>query len=230
MTGLKSIGIDPGTTYSCVIHRDRDISDTIVESSELWELTSSVGHFAAGNLALVGEDAKWMLECEPENGVVGIKRQVGSAFPLDFHGRHYKPEGISGIILRHLATGTSQALAVPLAELAAVVTVPAHLGVAEKKAAHAAGEIGGLKRLELLAEPVRPAFAHSLADEPDITSLAFDLGGGTFDVAVLGMHKDRPRVCPVDGETRLGGLDWDSRIQDLLWAEVDTLMTSATTT
>jgi molecular chaperone DnaK len=218
-----SIGIDLGTTYSCVIHRVRDGSETVIESSDGGELTPSAVYFAVGDRALVGEEAKRMLARDPENVVTGIKRQMGSEFPLEFHGRRYTPEGISGIILRHLATDASQALAVPLSDLAAVVTVPAYFGVAEKEATYAAAEIGGLKCLELLAEPVAAAYAYGLADEPDITSLVFDLGGGTFDVAVIGMHRGAPRVWAVDGETRLGGLDWDSRIQDLLWAQVDKL-------
>ncbi|QIK67375.1 Hsp70 family protein [Nocardioides sp. HDW12B] len=223
VTDLRSIGIDLGTTYSCVIHRDRDGSETIVESSDGGELTPSVVHFAVGERALVGEEAKRMLARDPENVVTGIKRQMGSEFPLEFHGQRYTPEGISGVILRHLAMDASRALAVPLDDLAAVITVPAYFGVAEKEATHAAAEIGGLKCLELLAEPVAAAYAYGLANEPDVTSLVFDLGGGTFDVAVVGMHKGAPRVWAVDGETRLGGLDWDSRIQDLLWAEVDKL-------
>jgi molecular chaperone DnaK len=220
---VTSIGIDLGTTYSCVIYRDRDGSETVVESSDGGELTPSVVHFSAGDRALVGEEAKRMLARDPDNVVTGIKRQMGSEFPLEFHGRRYTPEGISGIILRHLATDAAQALAVPLSDLAAVVTVPAYFGVAEKEATYAAAEIGGLTCLELLAEPVAAAYAYGLADEPDVTSLVFDLGGGTFDVAVVGMHRGAPRVWAVDGETRLGGLDWDSRIEELLWVEVGKL-------
>lgn len=218
-----SIGIDLGTTYSCVIHRKHDGSETIVESSDGGELTPSVLHFSAGDRVLVGEQAKRMLERDPGNVVSGIKRQMGSEFPLEYHGKSYTPEGISGIILRHLAADASQSLGVPLQELAAVITVPAYFGVAEKEATYAAAEIGGLRCLELLAEPVAAAYAYGLADEPDITSLVFDLGGGTFDVAVVGMHRGMPRVWAVDGETHLGGLDWDSRIQDLLWVQVDKL-------
>src|SRR5664280_891492 len=218
-----SIGIDLGTTYSCVIHRDHEGNERIVESIDGGELTPSVVHFTSGGSASVGGEAKSMLARESENVVTGIKRQMGSEFPLEFHGCHYTPEGISGIILRHLATDASRALTVPLSDLAAVITVPAYFGVAEKEATYAAAEIGGLKCLQLLAEPVAAAYAYGLADEPDITSLVFDLGGGTFDVAVVGMHRGAPRVWAVDGETRLGGLDWDSRIQDLLWAQVDRL-------
>lgn len=223
MTVMKSIGIDLGTTYSCVIHRDREGNETVIESSDGGELTPSVVHFAVGDRALVGEEAKRMLSRDPENVMTGIKRQMGSEFPLEFHGRRYTPEGTSGIILRHLATDASQALSVPASDLEAVITVPAYFGVAEKEATHAAAEIAGLKCLELLAEPVAAAYAYGLADEPDITSLVFDLGGGTFDVAVVGMDRGAPRVWAVDGETRLGGLDWDTRIQDLLWVEVDKL-------
>lgn len=223
MTQIKSIGIDLGTTYSCVIHRDSEGIETIVETSNGGELTPSVVHFSVGNRALVGEEAKRLLARDPENVVTGIKREMGNEFPLEFHGQRYIPEGISGIILRQLATDASRNLAVPLADLAAVITVPAYFGVAEKEATHAAAEIAGVTCLELLAEPVAAAYAYGLADEPDITSIVFDLGGGTFDVAVVGMHKGAPRVWAVDGETRLGGLDWDSRIQDLLWLEVDKL-------
>ncbi|MGV1004577.1 MAG: Hsp70 family protein [Candidatus Nanopelagicales bacterium] len=219
---VASIGIDLGTTYCCVIHRDRN-GETIIESSDGGELTPSVVHFAPAGRASVGVEAKRMLARDPENVVTGIKRHMGTDFPLEFHSRRFTPEGISGTILRHLAADASKALSIPLSDLAAVVTVPAYFGVAEKEATHAAAEIAGLKCLELLAEPVAAAYAYGLADEADTTSLVFDLGGGTFDVAVVGMHRGAPRVWAVDGETRLGGLDWDGRIQDLLWAQVDKL-------
>ncbi len=219
---LRAIGIDLGTTYSCVIHRDGG-RETIVESSVGGELTPSVVYFSLGDRVSVGEEAKRMLARDSENVVTGIKRQMGSEFPLEFQGRHYTPEGISGIILRHLATDASESLAVPVSSLAAVITVPAYFGVGEKEATYAAAEVAGLRCLELLAEPVAAAYAYGLAEEPNTTSLVFDLGGGTFDAAVVGMHRGVPRVWAVDGETRLGGLDWDGRIQDLLWSEVDKL-------
>ena len=218
-----SIGIDLGTTYSCVIHRSRDGVETVVETANGGELTPSALYFGGVRRVLVGEEAKRMLVSDPGNVVTGIKRHMGHDFPLEFHGQRYTPEGISGIILRHLATDASQALSVPLSDLVAVITVPAYFGVAQKEATYAAAEIAGLRCLELLAEPVAAAYAYGLADEPAVTSLVFDLGGGTFDVAVVGVHQGAPRVWAVDGETRLGGLDWDSRIQDLLWAQVDRL-------
>lgn len=217
------IGIDLGTTYSCVIHRGADGGERVVESASGRELTPSVVYFRGDEHVLVGDEAKHMLGADSENVVTGIKRQMGSTFPLEFSGRNFTPEGISGIILRHLASDASREFSVPLTELCAVITVPAYFGVAEKEATHAAAEIAGLRCLELLAEPVAAAYAYGLVEAPDITSLVFDLGGGTFDVAVVGVDRGSPRVWAVDGETRLGGLDWDCRIEDLLWTQVEEL-------
>ncbi|WP_017583230.1 Hsp70 family protein [Nocardiopsis valliformis] len=217
------IGIDLGTTYSCVFHRTADGHENVVAGLDGGGLTPSVVHFADGGRVVVGADAKRMLEHDPENVVTGIKRQMGRRFPQEFHGRRLTPEGISGIILRHLAADAVRELAVDPCDLAAVITVPAYFGVAEKEATHAAAEIAGLRCLELLAEPVAAAYSYGLADEPDRTSLVFDLGGGTFDVAVVGTHGGVPRVWAVDGETDLGGLDWDGRVQDLLWEGMDGL-------
>ncbi|MBL7489625.1 Hsp70 family protein [Frankia sp. AgB1.9] len=218
-----SVGIDLGTTYSCAIHQAPGGAETAVEAHDGGELTPSVVYFGADGQAVVGAEAKRMLGRDPANVVTGIKRQMGHVFPLEFHGQRYTPESISGLILRRLAADAAQVLSVPVADLAAVITVPAYFGVAEREATYAAAEIAGLRCLQLLAEPVAAAYAYGLATEPKVTSLVFDLGGGTFDVAVVGMHRGAPRVWAVDGETQLGGIDWDSRVQDLLWAQVDEL-------
>jgi molecular chaperone DnaK len=217
------IGIDLGTTYSCVIHLDSQGTETLVESADGGELTPSVVYFAPDGGVTVGQRARAMIPREPDNVVSGIKRQMGRDFPLEFGGRRFTPEGISGILLRHLVLDASATLSVDVAQLAAVITVPAYFGVAEKEATSAAAEIAGLTCLELLAEPVAAAYAYGLSNEPDVTSVVFDLGGGTFDVAVVGMRRGQPRVWAVDGETRLGGLDWDARIEQLLWAQVEAL-------
>ncbi|MFT4188842.1 MAG: Hsp70 family protein [Aeromicrobium sp.] len=218
-----SIGIDLGTTYSCVVHQPFGGRERVVRSTDDSELTPSAVYFDAVGSVLVGEEAKRMLGRDAENVVVGIKRQMGQDFPLEFHGTTYTPEGVSGIILRQLAADAAADLGVSADDLVAVITVPAYFGVAEKEATSAAAEIAGLRCLELLAEPVAAAYAYGLADEPQLTSLVFDLGGGTFDVAMVGMDRGTPRVWAVDGETRLGGLDWDSAIQELLWEQVDEL-------
>lgn len=216
------IGIDLGTTYSCVIRSRQDGAEIVVESSSGGFLTPSVVHFAPGGRVAVGDEAIRLAVFDPENAVVGIKRQMGREFPLEFHGETFTPEGISGIILRHLAADASGSLGVPISDLAAVVTVPAYFGVAEEEATFAAAQIGGIRCLELLAEPVAAAYAYGVLDDGR-ASLVFDLGGGTFDVAIVGMQRGMPRVWAVDGETRLGGLDWDERIQLLLWQHVDAL-------
>lgn len=216
-----SVGIDLGTTYSCVIHHDGNGNESIVPSIDGGDLTPSVVYF--GDEALVGSEAKAQLKDDPDNVVVGIKRHMGTDYPMEFGGQRLTPEGISGLILRHLAADAAAALQVSISDLRAVITVPAYFGVTEKEATEAASVVAGLNCLELLAEPVAAAYAYGLDSEPNVTSVVFDLGGGTFDVAIVGMHQGIPRVWAVDGETQLGGLDWDLRIQDILWAQVDEL-------
>ena len=216
---IKSIGIDLGTTYSCVIHHS-ETGERIVENIDDRELTPSVVYFDSSGDVLVGDQAKDRLADDIDNTVVGIKRQMGREFPLSFGGRVYTPEGISGIILRRLAEDAASFLGVQREELRAVVTVPAYFGVGEREATYAAARIAELECLELLPEPVAAAYAYGLSEEPNKTSLVYDLGGGTFDVAVVGMSEGKPKVWAVDGDVKLGGLDWDVRIQDLLWQRV----------
>lgn len=218
-----AIGIDLGTTYSCVIHHGTDGSDTVIETADGNELTPSVVYFSPTGQVVVGERAKERLADDADNVVVGIKRQMGRTFPLEYHGNAYTPEGISGILLRQLTVDAAAHLGVAPDELTAVITVPAYFGVGEREATLAAATIAGLDCTELLPEPVAAAYAYGLSEEPNLTSLVFDLGGGTFDVAVVGMHNGAPRVWAVDGDTQLGGLDWDKRIEDLLWEQVEQL-------
>lgn len=217
------IGIDLGTTYSCVIHRGADGNDRLLESREGRELIPSVVHFRADGSVTVGDQAKAQLAEDGENVVVGIKRQMGQQFALEFGGLEHTPESISGIILRYLAEDAAAQLSTTVDGVAAVITVPAYFGVGEREATFAAARIAGLECLELVAEPVAAAYAYGLSEEPQLTSLVYDLGGGTFDVAIVGMDRGAPRVWAVDGDTQLGGLDWDKRVEDLLWAQVDAL-------
>lgn len=215
------IGIDLGTTYSCVMHITDEGTDTVIESADGKELTPSVVYFGENGDVVVGERAKARLTDDAENVVVGIKRQMGKSFPLEYHGNGYTPEGVSGIILRRLAQDAAEQLSVGVDDLAAVVTVPAYFGVGEREATFAAANIAGLRCLELIPEPVAAAYAYGLSEDASATALVYDLGGGTFDVAVVGMHQGEPRVWAVDGDTQLGGLDWDRRLEDLLWEKVD---------
>lgn len=219
-TGGTSIGIDLGTTYSCVIHRAPDGTEELIPSAAGEDLTPSVVFFDPDGSVLVGKAARKMLADDPEDVVVGIKRHMGHDHPLEFHGRVFTPEAISGIILRRLAMDAAAHLHVGTDQVQAVVTVPAYFGVAEKESTHAAARIAGLACLEIIAEPVAAAYAYG-ADPADTTSsLVFDLGGGTFDVAVVGMVHGRPRIWAVDGEAQLGGLDWDRRLENTLWQKL----------
>lgn len=220
---MKAIGIDLGTTYSCVMHHSQSGVDLVIETADGKELTPSVVHFSETGEVMVGDRAKDRLANDADNVAVGIKRQMGAEFRLEYNGNEYTPEGISGVILRRLADDAASYFGVPIAELGAVITVPAYFGVGEREATSAASDIAGLNCLELLPEPVAAAYAYGLADEPNLTSLVYDLGGGTFDVAVVGMHGGKPRVWAIDGDTQLGGLDWDRRIEGLLWEQVDLL-------
>lgn len=214
-----TIGIDLGTTYSCVYSRARG-TETLVPAADGADLTPSVVYFDDDGSVMVGAEAKAQLAFDPDNVVVGIKRQMGKDFPLQFGARTLTPEGISALILKRLVTDAAQTLKCRTEDIRAVITVPAYFGVAEKEATFAAAQIAGVECLELLAEPVAAGYAYGSNVESGTTSLVFDLGGGTFDVAVIGVDRGVPRIWAVDGETRLGGLDWDARLTEILWGQV----------
>lgn len=218
-----SVGIDLGTTYSCVMHYSSDGTEILVPASSGGDLTPSVVYISAAHEVMIGEDAKWLLQDDPDNVIVGIKRQMGKEYPLEFGGRTLTPEGISALILSRLAMDACETLNVGLNDLQAVITVPAYFGVAERESTAAAARIAGINCPELLPEPVAAAYAYGLSSEPLLTSLVYDLGGGTFDAAVVGLHNGQHRVGSVDGESRLGGLDWDRRIENLLWERIEAL-------
>lgn len=214
-----AIGIDLGTTYSCVYHCSQG-GQKLIRAADGADLTPSVVYFGEDGSVLVGAEAKSRLNDDPDNVVVGIKRQIGTDFPLQFGQRTLTPESISALILKRLAKDAADELGCRVPALKAVITVPAYFGVAEKEATHAAAQIAGLDCLELLAEPVAAGYAYGAHEDSATTSLVFDLGGGTFDVAVIGIDRGKPRIWAVDGETRLGGLDWDSRLVDSLWLQI----------
>lgn len=214
---MTHIGIDLGTTYSCVMHSESEGIESVVPSPAGGNLTPSVVYFEDDGMALVGDDAKRLGKADPDNAAVGIKRHMGRDHMLEFRGVTYSPEAISGILLRRLAEDAAQHFGVPIERLQSVITVPAYFGVAEKEATHAAARIAGLTCLELLAEPVAAAYGYGIDLEVEDTSLVFDLGGGTFDVAAVGPVQGRPRIWAVDGEMQLGGIEWDRRLAELMW-------------
>lgn len=217
----RSVGIDLGTTYSCAIsadeaEREEDILNSLGEA-----LTPSVIHISDAGEFTVGKEAKDRLVDDPDRVVVGIKRRMGTEFPLEFAGQELTPEGLSALILRSLADDASRQMGVPASGLRAVVTVPAYFGVSEKEATFAAARIAGLECDQLLPEPVAAVYGYDVPEDASVSPLVYDLGGGTFDVAVVQVDGGDNRVWAVDGESRLGGLDWDSRLVDAFWDQLD---------
>lgn len=219
----RSVGIDLGTTYSCAISADDPSREEIILNSLDEALTPSVVHITDEGSFTVGREAKDRLVDDPDRVVVGIKRRMGTDFPLEFAGHELTPEGLSALILRSLADDSSRQMGVPVADLRAVVTVPAYFGVAEKEATFAAARIAGLRCDQLLPEPVAAVYGYDVPEDPAVSSLVYDLGGGTFDVAVVQVDGGDNRVWAVDGESRLGGLDWDSRLVDAFWEQLNGL-------
>jgi molecular chaperone DnaK (HSP70) len=179
------IGIDLGTTISFIAHvRDDGVVRVLPNNSgEL--LTPSVVLFEGPGRVIVGMEAKNAGPVHPDRVVSAIKRQLGRDLTLSFDGETYRPEGISTIILRCLSSAAGTALGVAPADLAAVVTVPAYFGTAEREATAAAARIAGLETLDLVAEPVAAALSYGVGSEDRGTVLVYDLGGGTFDATVV---------------------------------------------
>lgn len=210
------IGIDLGTTFSVVATVTDDGSLRIIDNAEGSALTPSVVHFESAGSVVVGAEAKRTAPVDPDRVVAGIKRQMGTDLALEFDGQSYRPEAISAIVLRALAEGAARALGCPPGDLAAVVTVPAYFGTAEREATAAAARIAGLETLDLVAEPVAAALSYGVTSEDRGSVLVYDLGGGTFDATVIRLTDQGPRVVAVDGASRLGGLDFDERLGALL--------------
>ncbi len=164
----------------------------------------------------MGRVAKEMSEIEPDRVVTGIKRQMGKEHVLTFGGTAFRPEGISGVILRRLAQNAADFLKIDVDQLVAVITVPAYFGVAEHEATAAAAAIAELTCIDLVAEPVAAALFYGVSSGDTGTALVYDLGGGTFDATIVRLTQTGPIVVAVDGSNELGGLNFDESLQDLL--------------
>ena len=208
------IGIDLGTTRCVIAHDAGDGAPVVISAEDGSSYTPSVVHFD-GERWEVGAGAALMAPVDPDSTVVGIKREMGEDTAMSFGDEEYGPEGISGIILRHLADLAEAELG--RGRVRAVITVPAYFGAAEREATRSAARIAGIDCLGLLAEPAAASLAAVGALEEGDTRLVYDLGGGTFDVTVIEQRGRGPAsVVAVDGDCRLGGLDWDERLSDLI--------------
>jgi molecular chaperone DnaK len=211
------VGIDLGTTNSVVATVDDAGRVVIVRNAVGGEITPSAVYFEPDGGVVVGEEAVAATAIDPGNGVQLIKRQMGTSFPLTIRGQDHTPESISALILKQLVATAGGAPA-------AVITVPAYFGLAEREATYQAGLIAGLEVLELLDEPVAAAAHYGLAAAGDRTVLVYDLGGGTFDTTVLRISGGGVTVVATDGHHRLGGADVDRRLLDLVLSRLEELM------
>jgi len=210
----KIIGIDLGTTNSCVAVIEGG-NPTVIANSEGGRTTPSVVGFKDGE-RLVGQVAKRQAVANPDRTVISIKREMGTDYKVDIDDKSYSPQEISAMILSKLKADAEAYLGSPVTQ--AVITVPAYFNDSQRQATKDAGKIAGLEVLRIINEPTAAALAYGLDKEEKKNQkiLVFDLGGGTFDVSILEIGDGVFEVLSTNGDTRLGGDDFDNRIMELL--------------
>ena len=213
----KIIGIDLGTTNSCVAVMEGG-QPTVIPNSEGGRTTPSVVGFKE-NDRLIGQVAKRQAVANPDKTVISIKREMGTDYKVNVDGKAYSPEEISAMILTKLKQDAEAYLGQKVTQ--AVITVPAYFNDSQRQATKNAGKIAGLEVLRIINEPTAAALAYGLdkQDRKNQKILVYDLGGGTFDVSILEIGDGVFEVLSTNGNTRLGGDDFDNRIIDLLIEE-----------
>lgn len=210
------LGIDLGTTYSCVAYVNESGHPEVIQNSENERTTPSVVCFE-GNKAIVGIEAKRLASVEPTEVVSFIKREMGND-EYFFYCKQGKmrPEEISAYILKKLVKDASERLGQEIRDV--VITCPAYFFVKEREATKRAGEIAGLNVIQILNEPTAAAISYGINNESDSPKniLVYDLGGGTFDVTIIQIKKGMIEVICTGGDHRLGGKNWDDAMTELL--------------
>ena len=212
----KVVGIDLGTTNSVVAVMEGQ-SPTVIANSEGSRTTPSVVAFTKTGERLVGQLAKRQAVTNPDRTISSIKRQMGTDHKVKIDGKDYTPQEISSMILQKLVNDASAYLGERVTK--AVVTVPAYFNDAQRQATKDAGKIAGLDVLRIINEPTAAALAYGLDKKGNETILVWDLGGGTFDVSILEVGDGVFEVKSTNGDTHLGGDDYDHRIVEWLVAE-----------
>ncbi len=212
----KVIGIDLGTTNSCVAVIEGGES-TVIPNPEGARTTPSVVGFQSNGERLVGQVAKRQAITNPDKTVISIKRHMGENYTVDIDGKKYTPQEISAFILQKLKADAESYLGETVNQ--AVITVPAYFSDSQRQATKDAGKIAGLEVLRIINEPTAAALAYGLDKGETQTVLVFDLGGGTFDVSLLELDDGVFQVKATSGNNHLGGDDFDKRIIDHLLAE-----------
>ena len=212
----KIIGIDLGTTKSCVAVMEGG-DPTVIPNSEGMRTTPSVVGFAKTGERLVGQIAKRQAITNPQNTIASIKRDMGTDRKVTAEGKTYSPQEISAMILQKLRADAEAYLGEKVSQ--AVITVPAYFSDSQRQATKDAGTIAGLEVLRIINEPTAAALAYGLDKDGSGKVLVFDLGGGTFDVSILEIGDGVFEVLATNGNNRLGGDDFDKKIMDYLVEE-----------
>ena len=212
----KIIGIDLGTTNSCVSVIEGG-EPVVITNSEGSRTTPSVVAFTKDGERLVGQLAKNQAVTNPEKTVISIKRHMGSDYKVDIDGKKYTPQEISAMILQKLKGDAEAYLGEKVND--AVITVPAYFTDSQRQATKDAGQIAGLKVHRIINEPTAAALAYGIDKEEEQKIVVYDLGGGTFDVSVIEIGDGVQEVLATAGNNRLGGDDFDQRVIDYLKGE-----------
>ena len=205
----KIIGIDLGTTNSCVAVMEGG-KPTVIANTEGVRTTPSIVAFTKTGERLVGEPAKRQAVTNADRTISSIKRHMGTDYKVDIDGKKYTPQEISAMILQKLKADAESYLGEKVSE--AVITVPAYFNDAQRQATKDAGKIAGLEVKRIINEPTAAALAYGLDNEKEQKIMVYDLGGGTFDVSIIEIGDGVIEVLATNGDTHLGGDDFDNRI------------------
>ena len=207
----KIIGIDLGTTNSCVGVMEGG-QPVVVANAEGARTTPSVVAFTKSGERLVGEPAKRQAVTNADKTISSIKRHMGTDYRVEIDDKKYSPQEISAMILQKLKTDAENYLGEKVTE--AVITVPAYFNDAQRQATKDAGKIAGLDVKRIINEPTAAALAYGLDNEKEQKIMVYDLGGGTFDVSIIEIGDGVIEVLSTAGDNRLGGDDFDQKVAD----------------
>ena len=212
----KIIGIDLGTTNSCVSVIEGG-EPVVIPNAEGARTTPSVVAFSKDGERMVGNVAKRQAITNPEKTISSIKRHMGSDYKVNIDGKAYTPQEISAIILQKLKADAEAYLGEKVTE--AVITVPAYFTDSQRQATKDAGKIAGLDVKRIINEPTAAALAFGIDKEDDQKVMVYDLGGGTFDVSIIEMGDGVQEVLATAGNNHLGGDDFDKKVMDYIVAQ-----------
>lgn len=217
---MKALGIDLGTTYSCMAYMNDVGEAEVIPNLEGSNVTPSVVYFESADNVVVGETAKENSVLEPKATISLVKRLMGNSdFAIEYEGTSYSPAQISALILKKMVGDASRHLNEEITDV--VITCPAYFGTPEKVATQAAGELAGLNVLSIINEPTAAAISYGLdKGEVNKTIIVYDLGGGTFDVTMIRIEEEDGkkviRAIATGGDHQLGGQNWDRELMNYL--------------